>query len=529
MYWYRFRLEGARVRVKVWTAEEPLGWQINLVDPDPYLVAGRPFWSVQTSVASALYYDLASAVLYDSTSWLSGNVALQPTLVEHPFVITVFDKAFTRQGWVSNPVYCTFTPRFNAMGTGEIQVAADDPIVEALSDEGARIRVEYRDAHLLSGPVRAIQGEFVAGGTVTYQVEEDWRELDNLAWVRPGNVITPTELTATAPGWLAQTTLPGGGGDAGADGTTQGQYEYFFWPDGSAAAGGVLVSYSESAIKLLISANSVTRLGRPLTVATDLARGGDARAADELPEVRFSTIAEGIAPILEWSGLGLKLWHDGVTPTIHVDVFEPGEWLQELTVESGIIANGTWSLSYPEATRAVVGGPGEGPARAFSEVITALGFETTYNDVREVFTDATGFKLVWPDALADELRVAKGFLLQPTVPSIRKTRFTNYLARAGRAAIVEGKPTGGVSIELSETESFYFGGAEGVQLGDTVTAVSGGQRFTDRITEASLSWDATDGLTVTPRVGVRDDDPNKAFVAALRRVADSLSRQSKAK
>jgi hypothetical protein len=76
--------------------------------------------------------------------------------MKNPFEITVYDKSFVRQGWVTNPVYVTFTPRDNSQGSAEIQFNADDPILEFILSAGARLRVTYLGAHLMSGRVRGL-------------------------------------------------------------------------------------------------------------------------------------------------------------------------------------------------------------------------------------------------------------------------------------------------------------------------------------------------------------------------------------
>jgi len=115
------------------------------------------------------------------------------------------------------------------------------------------------------------------------------------------------------------------------------------------------------------------------------------------------------------------------------------------------------------------------------------------------------------------------------VSAVDKAIFSTYLDAAGAKALAEGSPTSGLSLELSETEVFHFGGTDGIQLGDTITATSRGLSFTDRITEATLSWDATDGLTVTPRVGTKTDDPDRQLAEAIASLARAQIRLSTSK
>jgi hypothetical protein len=239
---------------------------------------------------------------------------------------------------------------------------------------------------------------------------------------------------------------------------------------------------------------------------------------------------EPVLDLLKWSGLGLTFSQDAANPTINVDVFEPKVWQQPLTVESGIIINGSWSTNDPEATRGVVGGPGDGVDRAFWPMVTATDLESTYRDVVEVFRDATSANITWPPAITDDLlKVAKYFLLRSEVAASDKTEFQSFLNTAGAKGLEEGVPTSGLSLELSETETFHFGGVDGIQLGDTITATSRGLTFTDRITEANLSWDATDGIVVTPRVGTKTDDPDRQLAEAVAALARTQIRLSTSK
>lgn len=440
-----------------------------------------------------------------------------------PFQISVFGRTFVRSGVVGNPLSQSWTPRFNAVGTGEFTVAATDPMLEFLYQDGARVRVTYKGEHLMSGPVLHPTGDFGANGVVTFQVEDDYRMMANtLGWVRPNPItqssgnLSPENLEDPAQA-VTDVSMPGlafGGG-------------HFLFPDGSAAYGGVTLDTAESAVKYLISQNMVLRLARPVTVAPDLLRGGNARTGGMLPFVRFSPLAEAVAELLEWSGLGLTFVHNGSTGTVTADVFTPTVWPQVLTVESGIIQGGEWSRQSPTATRIVVGGPGEDVARAFHGV-NNVALEAARGDIVEVFRDATGANLLWPDTLADTFRVAKYFLLRSEVPTNLKTAFLAYLNQAGNKGLFEGRATSGLSLTLSETEAFYFGPG-GYSVGDMITARSAGVSFTDRITECTLSESVTAGVTVIPRVGNRTDDPNTIFARAIQRLATAQRRLSTSK
>jgi hypothetical protein len=240
----------------------------------------------------------------------------------------------------------------------------------------------------------------------------------------------------------------------------------------------------------------------------------------------MARLDEALESLLIWSGLGVRLMQAARGATVELDVYEPSEWQAPLTVGSGIVEAGSWSLNPPSATRAVVGGPGEIADRAFWTVADAA-LEAEYGDIIEVFRDATGAGLNWPDALADAYRVAKYYLLRPEVSVADKTRFSDYLTAAAIAGIDEGAPTSSVQATLSESETFYFGGENGVQLGDVVTIKSGdelgAESFTDIVTEAKFSL-TSDSFTVEPILGAKTDDPTRALANAVARLAASQRR-----
>lgn len=440
-------------------------------------------------------------------------------MLESPLLCDVHDKTMARVGRIADPVAISGVVRRNGLGAFEFRIRGTDPMAEDVLRKGCRIAIQYRGKPLYSGAVRTKQGSLLPNGDIVFQLQDDWRLLANtLALVAPTQAIKPTTMSATAASGWAQATLPGGSGTAGADGTIQGQLGHYTWPAGA--------PMSESAIKAIITANLVTRLGRAVTVKPDGARGGNASTAGMLPIVRMLNVAEAVLPILDWSGLVLRVVQPLGGSTVEVDVYEPQTWAAPLTVGSGVVPDGTWTLSPPAATRAFVGGPGEGAARAFWEMRDATGLEADYGDIIEVFRDATGAQLDWPASVAETYRVAKYYLLRPEVSAASKTALTNYLNAAGRKGLGEGLPTTGVQATLSETEDFYFGGADGIQLGDLVTVKdASGQVFADRITEAKFSL-TSGGFTVEPVLGEKTNDPDRRLAQAVTALAASQRKLS---
>ena len=442
--------------------------------------------------------------------------------MESPFVVQIFNKTFQLIGILGAPVRIEITPRFNAVGTGEIEVSASDPMLDFMLAKGARCRITYKGGHEMSGPLLHPSGKVTAFGTVIFQVEDDYRFMPNtLGWVMPNEsirssgLLAPTSLSDHAQAWTDTAMEPG---------LAYG-YGYYVFPQSIDGGMNAFVPSAEAVVKALITANMVSRMGRPVTVGANLDRGGNAATAGMLPSVRMTPLDEAVTALLKWSGLGLSFQHDGINPTITAEVWEPNTWPLDLTVDSGVVLDGDWSQQDPTATRVVVGGPGEDVSRAFWDVRDTTGLEAEYGDIIEVFRDATGASLNWPDALADAYRVAKYYLLRSEVSTTDKNQFTGYLNAAGTKGLVEGAPTSGLSLTLSETEQFQYAPG-GFRLGDQISVTSNGLTFTDQILAVTLSINATDGVTVTPQVGNRTDDTDELFARAISQLAAAQRRLS---
>lgn len=441
--------------------------------------------------------------------------------MDNPFDIVVYDKDFEFSGFVVDPTYAYFVPSWQNQGYGSFMLSADNPHTAALQAKGARITVQYRGEHLMSGPIRSRRGDLAPNGTVIYQCLDDHRLLVNtLGFVRPDKSLKTTSLAD-----VGQTWRPLGG--SGTAGKVTGQYSYFLWPNGSAATGGVTITSAEGAIKHIIRENLVTRLGRPVTIKPDLGRGGNPTAY--LPIVRQESLAEAIQPILNHSRLGVKVWQDPYGDTIFVDVVEPGAWPQILTPESGIIHDGVYAINAPDITRPIIGGPGQTSGRAFAGLQgtgNVTSDEVDYNDVIEVFREAGSFEFAWPAGLADDEQVPKYYPWLAGLGAGEAARFTAFFDRAIADGLDAGPGTSTLEMQLSETETFHFGGADGIHLGDSIVVETSGQIFENQISECQLGFTRADGLVVTPLVGQRTDDPDTQLATALANVAKAIRKIS---
>ena len=442
-----------------------------------------------------------------------------------PGRIDVYANDFTWVGTIGNPISITGSAVFNGLSVFQVELSADDPIISDLVEPGARVTMIYRDGDLFSGVVTAIQGSILRNGSITVTLESDWRILTNtLAFIRPANQVEATAISVknnTNPAAEAQAWLPGGATTQGTSGTTIGQTGYYYWNPS--------VVYAETAIKTLITENAVTRLGRPITVAPDLLRGGDIKTPGLLPLLRLETLEMASKMILALDGLGLTIQQAPRSTTITADVFIPGVWDMPLTADSGVIAEGSWSFKAPTMTRAFLGGPGDIADRYFKSFTDTTGLEAEYNDIVEVFQDASsGADVIWPEGLTvEELKVAKYYLLRTDVSAADKARFSASIAAVASQSLAEGLPKYGINATLSETDTFHFGGSDGIQLGDTVTIKSiTGELFTEQITQADFEF-GNGTFNVTPILGHVENDPNQQLAQTIAQLARAQRRISK--
>jgi len=362
------------------------------------------------------------------------------------FEITVYDKAFARRGWVGNPQALRVTVRHNALGTATLTLASDHRRLTDLVAPGARVVITYDGQHLLSGPVRRLRGKGPGlSGTVEVDVEDDWRLLTRvLGWPVPGAALT------------AQT-----------------------------VAYDVRTGPAETVVKGLVTANAVTRLGLPVTVATDQARGGTISTSH-----RMHPLIDRLLPALDGAGLGVTVKQSGAG--FLVDCYVPRVYPRTLTEASGVVQDWSWSQAGPTATRVVLGAQGEAEARDFISSAD-MAREAEWEDVIEVFRDGRDSS----DATVNANRLAE--------------------------ALTEGAPKSGLAVTLSETKTFRYGrtvAGGGVLVGDRVRVEVGpGVVVEDVLREATLSWTTGDGLEVTPVIGERTDDPDTALARSLTALA----------
>ncbi|QSZ47235.1 hypothetical protein [Arthrobacter sp. D5-1] len=253
------------------------------------------------------------------------------------------------------------------------------------------------------------------------------------------------------------------------------------WPKPGAPLTGQDVEYrtitgpAETVVKTVMAENAA-RLGFPLTVATDQGRG-----AVGTYTFRMHPAYDRLFPAVDQAGIGVTVRHSG--NGLLLDCYTPRNYPHRLSPESGTVIGGTYTLAAPTATRVVVGGQGEGVAREFRQYPDAAR-EAQWHDVIEVFRDA------------------------------RDSTSTDVFAERAAETLAEGAPLAGLSLELSETKHFRYGG-DGLRRGDIVTAELDGLLYTDVLREVRLSADK-DGDLATPVIGERLDDPDVRLAKSIR-------------
>lgn len=261
------------------------------------------------------------------------------------FRISVYDKNRVFECQIGNPTSLEATVRFNDVSTLTMTIPAGHKAVTPLMADGARLRVLYKGEHLIGGPVtRDALDTDGKTGSYTVTVEDDFRVLKEvLGWPVPAAAIT------------AQNTA---------------EYRTY--------TGNV-----EGIVKVAVTENAVTRLAVPgLTVATNKARGGVVPGGVPF---RFHPLFDKLFPAVEKAGLGVTVRQNNAGSLV-LDVYEPATATNTLSVKGRTLKQVTMTRARPTASRAIVGGSGEGKARYFRQVADTAR-ETSYGMRAETFVD----------------------------------------------------------------------------------------------------------------------------------------------
>jgi hypothetical protein len=373
-----------------------------------------------------------------------------------PVRLQVWSPAFEPMFSIGDPLSITVTPRHLALGTAELVLPLDHHRVPALmATTGCRLTVgyftgrpadDYTDPanwlQVLSGPIwtRKAEGP-TAQGTVTFGAEDDFRVLSGVtAWPTPASAIS------------SQT-----------------------------SAYDKRTGTAEAVIKAYVTANAVTRLGLPITVATNLGRG-----AATTKSARFESLTDLLTPVAQLAGLGIRVHQNGSAGLV-LDVYEPADRTARVLSESaGTITAWSFSSTGPASTRQIIGGQGELTARQFRQRV-ATARESEWATRIEQFTDA------------------------------RNADTTAGLDQDGDENLADTAPTAGVTVTVAETDVVRYG--RNLFVGDRVAVrITPNLVVEDILSAATITWSAADGLTVEPAVGDAGSESSDAvLVNSLRR------------
>lgn len=319
---------------------------------------------------------------------------------------------------------------WNEVSFAELTFDDDDAVWGDLAN-GSRVRALWGDDLALHGPVVFRSGSSKSR-TSTLRVEDRWRAFRNLGWQNPDQPIS----------------------------SQVSEYKRYA---GSA----------ETVAKDAIRDLSV-RLGLGWVIAPDKGLGGDSRV-----EFRMHPLVDKIVPLLTARRLTLTL-RDGV-----VDVHQGEIFPRVLTPDDGVLGDYEWKITYPTATRVVVGGEGEGVERLFQYFIDG-GREAEWGDIVEIVKDS---------------RMAQG---------------VTDLSGDGAEALDEGNAHVSFTADLNENAWFRFGE---YAVGDQVSIDAGGVQATEVISRVVIDHTPDEGLVVTPHIGAVEDDADSRTAQQIARLA----------
>lgn len=371
------------------------------------------------------------------------------------FRVSVYNKNRVFQCQIGNPAALEVTVRHNLVSTLTMSVPLKHSRLPELMADGARLRVLFKGQHLISGPIVADELETDGvTGLYTVTVEDDFRVLrEILGWPDPAALIS-----------------------------NQGAREYKTY-----------TGPAETILKTAVTDNGVTRMGVPgLTVAADLGRGSVVPGGVSF---RMHPLTDRLFPVIEDAGIGVTVKQSGAS--LVLDVYEPTTHPRSLSVKGRTLKQVSMTRTRPTASRVVVGGPGEGVARAFRQ-LTDTARETAYGMRAEVFQDAR-------DAKDD--------------PETGATAAGTMDARAAET-LTEHGPRNGVSLSLAGSGIFQYGPG-GFKVGDRVPVkVTDTTTITEVIRECTLKWVSPEYASVEPAIGELTDQPERITaqrIAALAR------------
>jgi len=318
----------------------------------------------------------------------------------------------------------------NEVSFAELVFDDDDAVWSDLTN-GSRVRGMWGDDLAIHGPVVSRAGAS-SSRTSTLRVEDRWRAFRNLGWQNPDRPIS-SQIS---------------------------DYKRY-------------TGSTETVVKNACRDLS-DRLGLGWTIAPDKGLGVDSRV-----EFRMHPLVDKLVPLLNAQRLTLTL-RDGV-----VDVHQGQTFPRVLTPDDGVLGDYEWKITYPTATRVIVGGEGEGVERLFQQFVD-VDRETEWADIVEVVKDS---------------RMAQG---------------VTDLSGDGAEALTEGNAQVSFTADLNENAWFRFGE---YAVGDQVSIDAGGIQATEVISRVVIDHTPDQGVVVTPHIGSIEDDVDSRIAQQIARLA----------
>lgn len=468
-----------------------------------------------------------------------------------PVTVEVGTHDFRRRGWAT-PKYLKCTPRLKALGTATLTVADTDPRIADLRADGARVRIHYLGEYQMSGWVDTSSGLFpTVQGEKTFNIIDDSVLLDDVLGFP--NPTLPTEKQ-------------------GANDTED--VEAYYTVTGPAETV-VKNLVTANAIQRLGMSHVVCApdLGRGAVITVKIRMTSlrdqlypaivDAGVGVTVREVNGKLVVDCFEPkpyprtVSESSGIVVGGSYSIQAPTVTRAIVGGGgegrDRVFRRTIETATEtaygrpmeafrdakdAGSEWDKLLDDIARAreTMDKAGDkkvnedhDAAKAQFDYQQALNHRdltnstgtasqktSAQNQVDSALTRKNTAEQNQADALADfQTREAEYNALVASKPAAL-TRYNALMAERAAQTLADGQRTGSLSLLLAETDTFRYGGKDGVQLFSRIPVEVGpGIVIPDDVTEVDIEYSKDKYYLATPILGDRPDDPDRALTKSL--------------
>jgi hypothetical protein len=357
-----------------------------------------------------------------------------------PYAVTIRNSSLQRIGKVDRLTSLDVIARFNGIGTWELVVPLGTAQAALLSQTSGVI-ITYQDEAgpvLMSGPVVDLSEQWGASdagqGTLSVRgVSDDVVVADRVAYQVPTSAATS---------------------QSGSDYDRRGA-----------------PTAAETVIKQFVDVNAgpgalTARRTTGLTIQADAASGSTVKGS-----ARMTPLADLVTELASAGGVGWRVVQSGGGLVFQVYVPTDRTGTARFARDLGNLVSYTYTRLAPGATRAIVGGSGDGTARVFRELSDTTA-ESDWGRRIEAFIDA------------------------------RDSSDTTELDQRGTQHLVDNGEQSTLGIETVDTPKLVFG--VDYQLGDKVTVEPDPtHKVQDVLREVRITWDAQNGPKKTSSVGTR--------------------------